>query len=185
MSLINQPIVRKGLFIKPISNYVTTSGVNIIEQVLPLGLNTANQQSFASFDGSKIVINETAKYRITYNFFSRGTIGITFGSYAQFGLRAGSQIIGLFSGFANGNTIETNDFGLANFYRYPDTNITNSFFSITLAASSFSWSGYLNKTVELNLISGDSVRLYISGTNLNTGSHTAGFDGYFFVEQVS
>lgn len=180
MSLINQSIYRKGLYIKSVSNRFTSNATTLNTNVA-MGAGSAGSQ-FATYSTNRIIINEAARYRITYSIFSKGLINFTFNSYANWSLRAGSNIIGVLSGFWTGG-IESNDFGISSYYT-----IAND----TLNASSFvagnpvmEWTGYFNKANEVNLSSGDEIEFIIQGTNLEGNGHRIGIDGHIYVEQIS
>lgn len=179
MSLVNQPIFRKGVYVKALSNKVTYSGATI-NAVIPMGAGIASSQ-FATYATDRITITETSKYKITYTFLSSGLVDFTFNSYANFSLFAGSSIIGTLSGFFTGG-IETNDFGLSSYYTLSnDTLNASTFFA---GNPNMNWIGFFNKSVEVTLNSGDEIYFKLAATNVEL-NHRVGFDGYLIIEQIS
>jgi hypothetical protein len=182
MSLINQPIIRNGIFVKPISNRlsITTGAGASFNNVMSMGgANISN--SFCSYNGSKIIINKTSKYKISFSFYSNGLASYSFGGYCSFELSAGLNTIGKLSGFNTG-TIESDNFGRSSFYIYPNASVTNTNLS---ASGSFNWTGLLNKSVDLNLSSGDEIFLNFQASNLIGTTHFASAEGFLFIEEIS
>lgn len=182
MSLINQPIFRKGLYIKPVSNRFTW-GSGSINTDLAMGASTSSG-GFSSFDGTKIIINETSKYRITYNLLSSAQFSLNPGAYFNFNLSAGSSFVGVLSGFING-TVENDNFGRSSYYTIANDTLNTSIFSISSGGGSASWNTYLNGSTQITLNATDVVKLNIQVTNMNAAGSRLGFNGFIFLEQIS
>lgn len=182
MSLINQPIFKDGIFFKPLSNkYVIPTGLGgAFNNTMPMGGANISSDIF-SYNGQKITVLKTSRYRISFSFISQGSIVYGAGGFAQFSLIAGSQAIGIFTGQQSGGLIDDN-FGRSEFYSYPNANNT----STTIGASGgLVWLGLLSKTVEVNLVSGNEIYFNIQGVNLLGSNHFGSMDGYLIVEEVS
>jgi len=181
MSVLSQEIFRKGVYFKAISNRQTYNAATL-NAAVPMGAGVASSQ-FATYSTDRIIINESARYKITYSFLAQFVFFFTPSAFGQIRLEAGSTIIGTASGFGSG-TIDSNDFGLTSFYRFSDDTLVSP---VILAGSTgMTINGYFNKTVELNLNANDEILFRASGTNLSASNlHTFGFDGYIIVEQIS
>jgi len=189
MSLVNQPIFRKGVYVRSISNLVNYGGATSVSAAVSFGgVDITND--FASSSGGVVTISESGKYRITVSMFSKGTIDTTFNSFWQFRLDAGSTILArIESQFvypSTGSSYGTSDFGIHSFYDFetnaiitgsPLNNVTGSYFT--------NWTGklHIQRTVTLN--ASDVVRFYFNGSPLGSGTKSIAFDGNLIIEQIS
>lgn len=180
MSVLNQEIFRKGLYTKQISNKLTLSGT-LPEAVLALGVDSPSC-GFANYDGTKINITESGRYRIVSSFYTIGNIQWNgLGGYGQFKLLAGSTIVGSVAMFPV-NIIDQDNFGRSSFWSYSSNTMTPS--SLGSSSISMNWSGLFNCSADVNLSSGDDVKLAISVSNGSSG-HSVGFSGFISLEQIS
>lgn len=188
MSLINQPIFRKGAYVRPISNFVNFGSATTISSAVHFGgVDITND--FASSSGGIVTINETSKYRITVSMLSKGNIATTFSSFWQFRLDAGSTILSKIETYyvlPVSGSYGISDFGIYSFYDFETSAIYNSFPLNNVSGSYFTnWTGkfLVQKTVTLN--AGEVIRFYFAGSNLGGGTKTIGFDGNLILEQIS
>jgi hypothetical protein len=91
MSLINQEIVRKGLFIAPINRVYSNPAVDFSVTVSMSGFTFSND--FASLASGIVTINETGRYRVTADFVGRISLGSFAGVSSQFKLDVGSNVM--------------------------------------------------------------------------------------------
>jgi hypothetical protein len=188
MSLVNQPIFRKGAYDRSISNSLNLGAGPNISTVVPFGgVDITNE--FASSSGGVITINEAGKYRITVSMLSRGTSGVSSGGFWQFRLDAGSTILSKIESlfvFPTSNRYGITDFGVHSFYDFETDAIINGYPLTNVTGSSFSsWYGKLHISRTVTLSASDVVRFYFNGTTLGNGFTTVAFDGNLIIEQIS
>jgi hypothetical protein len=178
MSLVNQPIFRKGTLVIPISNKFTSSSSNFSTTV-SMG-NFPIQSQFCTYDATQINFTESSKYRISFSFYSKGLIFLQSisASSGGFRLETSSTSIGNLTIAYVGGVIE-NTFGPTSYYDFASDSLIAS-----SVASNGLFTAYFNGSKEVTLQSGDFLRFVFGGNSVSSGSRV-GYIGYIYIEQIS
>jgi hypothetical protein len=181
MSLINQPIHRKGTLIRRVDNYFETLTGNI-SQILPMGTSIPSCQ-FATSSTNSITITEAGKYLVIFNGYAKvsmGGIG-TGATFSQFRIDAGSSIIGLTE---TSTTTFTNTFLNSLYYDYAATALAGQIPTFT-SSGGFNIDCNIMARAEVTLNASDVIRFYITRTASNGYTSRFGIAGEFYIEQIS
>ena len=180
MSLINQPIFRKGTLIRRVDSYFSAPSGNI-SQALSMGTSIPSCQ-FATSTTGGITINETAKYLVVFNGYAKVSMGGTGtgATYSQFRIDAGSTIIGMSE---TNTTTFTNTFLYSLYYDYNATALAGQI-PYYISTGGLGIDCNIMARAELVLNSGDLIRFYTARTASGSGG-SYGISGEFYIEQIS
>jgi hypothetical protein len=181
MSLVNQPIVRKGLFVRMVDNFVS-SGTGSFSAVFAMGTNTSSC-SFATSTTNHISVSESGKYRVTFEGY--GNINIRSSGQSIFSLTAGSQNVGIF--YTEINTPVLNTFTSSRFFDYNATALDGSLpvlLSSTINAQ-INANCNISASADIFISSGELIRFNIVKTASTVGTVSVGLTGRIYLEQIS
>lgn len=180
MSLVNQPIFRKGTLIRRVDSYFSAPSGNI-SQALSMGTSIPSCQ-FATSSTGGITINETGKYLVVFNGYAKVTMGGTGtgATYSQFRIDAGSTIIGMTE---TTGTSFVNTFLYSQFYDYSATSLAGQI-PYYISTGGLGIDCNIMARAELVLNSGDLIRFYTARTASGSGGQY-GIFGEFYIEQIS
>jgi len=179
MSLVNQPIVRKGTLVRRVDNYLT-AGTGAFSGIVPMGTNN-DSCSFATSTNDHIVVNESGKYRVAFSGYARLTISAS-GGICIFSLTAGAINVGLFLAEIGSPAVVT--FKSSLFYDYGASALGGTLPQLNSLTPSITANCNISASADIFMNSGDLIRFNIV-KSAGGNSLVAGLAGEIYLEQIS
>jgi hypothetical protein len=179
MSLVNQPIVRKGTLVRRVDNYIT-AGTGAFSGIVPMGTNN-DSCSFATSTNDHIVVNEAGKYRVSFSGYARLTIAASSG-ICIFSLTGGATNVGLFLAEIGSPAVVT--FKSSLFYDYGASALAGALPIVNSSNPSITANCNITASADIFMNSGDLIRFNLV-KSAGISSIVAGLAGEIYLEQIS